>query len=126
MDNSIVAAIIGPIGSILAQFIYSLRAREDTTIGHADDAQLANLFAHLRRTLNHGMRLIIVAIGLSSTLVVVFILLSTGPIARIEENAKKEKKTLADFPDSPSEIGVINRIKALDADARALIDGAGT
>ena len=81
------------------------------------------------RISNPAVRLTtVLSAGSSLTLILILIVVSVGPLQRIEDLtllASPSKKTLEDFLASPADIVIINQIKALDADAKAILDGAG-
>jgi hypothetical protein len=72
---------------------------------------------------------------LGLTAVVLVVMVSTGPLQRLEDAGRrledlghltvKSTKTLADFAAAPEDIGAANQLKALTADAKAILDGNG-
>ena len=67
----------------------------------------------------------IIGAGSGLTLISLIIVVSFGPLQRIENLINPPKKTLADFPESPADIDIIKEIEALDKDAKAILVGAG-
>ena len=119
--ETIVVAIIGIVGALLAGVLGRPGQVEQGTASTGVDpvARVAALVGGV----------------LGLTAVVLVVMVSVGPLHRLEEVGQrledlghltvKSTKTLADFAASPDEIGAAAQIKVLTADAKAILDGNG-
>ena len=119
--ETVVVAIIGIVGALLAGVLGRPGQAESGAASTGVDpvARVAALVGGV----------------LGLTAVVLVVMVSVGPLQRLEEVGQrledlghltvKSTKTLADFAASPDEISAADQIKVLTADAKAILDGNG-
>ena len=120
--ETIVVAIIGVAGALLAGLLGRPGRIEPEAASSTGVDPVARVAA-------------LVGGVLGLTAVVLVVMVSVGPLQRLEEVGQrledlghltvKSTKTLADFAASPDEIGAADQIKVLTADAKAILDGNG-
>ena len=110
----IMAAVIGAIGSVLCAVVTS--RRQQRSVRGGDSGRIADSAIRIWAVLS---------VGFTITLVVIVVLLSQGPLKRIEMQVIKSPKTLGDFPASLVDVDIIKKLEALDEDAKGIFDGTG-
>ena len=111
--ETIVTAVVGAIATIVAAWITNRRAQ---SVEHAESLKVIDPITRSAA---------IVSVGLGLTIIAILTVIAFGPLSRIEVVSKSEVRTLADFASSLAEIEPIERMRLLDADAKAILDGAG-